>query len=174
MTAAINQIIAGTYPGGDTSQTQQLRATYSGTLALADNTETLVPLFTTVENTNINMSATDVNTLLTSKTGVITGALELNVFTTGANVQFSVWLEYSVNGGSTWQPVPGSLRQSTIATDATVNAGSTLIGNVFAGALTRCRVKRVGGTTCTIAPVTLTTATGNVTQYSSLFRVYGI
>jgi len=36
MTAQINQVIAGTYPGGDTSQTLQLRSTSNSTINLVN------------------------------------------------------------------------------------------------------------------------------------------
>lgn len=174
MSATINQIIAGTYPGGDTSRTLQLRSTSGTTVTLVDSVDTVLPLFTTVEAGSINFSASNTTDLLSINSGVITGTIDLNVHTTGSNVAFSLWLESSVNGGSTWAPVPNSLRQTTIITDATVVSASILVGNVVAGALTRFVVRRVGGTTCVIRSDVLATSTGNVTQQAMLIRLYGI
>lgn len=174
MTQTVNPPISGSYPGGDTSQTLQIRATYAGPLSLADGVETTIPLFTTVEAGAINLSSPDTTTLVCAKSGTITGAMDLNVHTTGATVTLAVWFEYSADLGSTWAPVPNSLRQYTVATTAVISTPSMLVGTLTAALITRCRIKRTGGTTCVLQADTVATATGNVTQPATLIRIFGI
>lgn len=174
MSSQINQIVAGTYPGGDTSTTAQFRSIDNSTYNLVDNTETLIAAATTVDPGNINIIALSTTVIKYINACTVGGTLVLNVHTTGAAVTFNVWFEYSLDNGNTWAIYPNSFKQILIATDATFDIGSTLFGAVPAGTQFRLKCRRNGGTTCTLSANTITVAAGTTTQPSVLLRLYGI
>lgn len=169
-------LIGRSYPGGDTSSTVVYRA-YSNTTTAIGTSDTVLPVFETEDlSAGPLLGFTKIsNSVVQSspRTKVLTGILNFNIVTTGADVMFRSWIEIS-NDNITWTPLANSLRVNVIATSSTVDIGGPLVGPVPASVYLRFVAQRTGGTTCNIQAVTHAAATGNVTQPAAIIKFYGI